>query len=145
MKRPWSDEKRAKYQRYFRQKLHHWTLFCGVNHFCFAPPGSLPWRDPNSDGSVFIAALCAELHLIQTGSNLELTRMLTRVVRRVAFELESRAPDEFRASESRVPLVVNMLRKELYLRVPEGQSLEAPPATGGGEDEVDTERDGYTV
>ena len=67
--------------------------------------------------------------------------MLTRVIRRVAYELESRAPMEFRESENKLPLVINMLTKELYLKAPERQNL----MNTGGEDEVDKEEEGYTV
>ena len=104
--------------------------------------GALAWRDPRKDGSVFIEALCAELTLIKNDNNLEIIRMLTRVIRRVAYELETEAPMEFQESESKLPVVINMLTKELYLKAPERQHL---MNTGGGEDEVDKEEEGYTV
>lgn len=67
--------------------------------------------------------------------------MLTRVNRRVAYELETQAPLEFKESENKLPIVINMLTKELYLKVPERQNLNMEE----GEDEVDKEEDGYTV
>ena len=104
--------------------------------------GALAWRDPCKDGSVFIEALCAELTLIKNDNNLEMIRMLTRVIRRIAYELETEAPMEFKASENKLPVVINMLTKELYLKAPERQNL---MNTEGGEDEVDKEEEGYTV
>ena len=115
------------------------TLYIYLDFLNFL--GALSWRDPCKDGSVFIEALCAELTLIKSENNLEITRMLTRVIRRVAYELESRAPMEFRESENKLPLVINMLTKELYLKAPERQNL----MNTGGEDELDKEEEGYTV
>ena len=48
---------------------------------------------------------------------------------------------EFKESENKLPLVINMLTKELYLKAPERQNL----MNTGGEDEVDKEEEGYTV
>ena len=111
--------------------------------------GALPWRDPYKDGSVFIDSLCAELVLMKHGSPMEAIRMITRAIRRVAYELEKNAPLEFKQSEHKLPVIVNMLTKELYLSPPEKQTLSSlsnsEHTSQQPEDEVDSQTDGYAV
>ncbi len=80
---------------------------------------------------------------------METVRMLTRAIRRVAYELEKNSPLEFKQSEHKLPVIVNMLTKELYLSPPDKQTLcnhgEKLYTSQQPEDEVDSHTDGYTV
>lgn len=63
-------------------------------------------------GSFYISAL-SEIFQKQ-GTELEITRLLTRVGRKVAVEFESFARDRAYSAKKQMPCFVSMLTKELY-------------------------------
>ncbi|XP_061421257.1 caspase-7-like [Lethenteron reissneri] len=81
--------------------------------FAFATvSGYFSWRNP-AQGSCFIQSLCSELQ--EHGQRMELTKLLTRVNRRVATEFTSNTTDADFNNSKQIPCVVSMLTKELYL------------------------------
>ncbi|KAF7253514.1 Caspase-7 [Varanus komodoensis] len=74
-------------------------------------PGYYSWRNPEK-GSWFVQSLCSVLK--ESGKELEILQILTRVNYKVARNYESQSTDPRFSKKKQVPCVVSMLTKELY-------------------------------
>ncbi|XP_047673283.1 caspase-7 isoform X1 [Tachysurus fulvidraco] len=74
-------------------------------------PGYYSWRNPGR-GSWFVQALCNVLN--ESGKQLEILQILTRVNYMVANNFESWSEDSSFSEKKQIPCVVSMLTKELY-------------------------------
>ncbi|MCI4384339.1 hypothetical protein PGIGA_G00037550 [Pangasianodon gigas] len=74
-------------------------------------PGYYSWRNPGR-GSWFVQALCNVLN--ESGKQLEILQILTRVNYMVATSFESWSEDPRFTEKKQIPCVVSMLTKELY-------------------------------
>ncbi|XP_062988757.1 caspase-7 [Elgaria multicarinata webbii] len=74
-------------------------------------PGYYSWRNPGK-GSWFVQSLCSVLS--ESGKELEILQILTRVNYKVARNYESQSNDPRFSEKKQVPCVVSMLTKELY-------------------------------
>ncbi|KAI5623307.1 caspase-7 isoform X1, partial [Silurus asotus] len=76
-------------------------------------PGYYSWRNPGR-GSWFVQALCNVLD--ESGKELEILQILTRVNYMVATSFESWSEDPRYSEKKQIPCVVSMLTKELYFK-----------------------------
>ncbi|TSK14754.1 Caspase-7 [Bagarius yarrelli] len=74
-------------------------------------PGYYSWRNPGQ-GSWFVQALCKIIS--ESGKQLEILQILTRVNYMVANNFESWSDDPRLSEKKQIPCVVSMLTKELY-------------------------------
>ncbi|XP_002730721.1 caspase-7-like [Saccoglossus kowalevskii] len=79
---------------------------------CYStPPGYYSFRNP-TNGSWFVQALCQVLN--RYGDTMDLLRIMTRVMKTVAYEFESRTDQAWTDKKKQMPCVVSMLTKDLY-------------------------------
>lgn len=77
------------------------------------PPGFSSWRNPVS-GSWFIESFCAELK--ENGTKMELLKLMTRVLRRVAldYEITDRPDGDPKLGAKQIPWITSMLIRNVF-------------------------------
>ncbi|XP_050394525.1 caspase-7 [Patella vulgata] len=76
-------------------------------------PGYFSWRN-SANGSWFVQAISEVFK--KYGTELDLMTMMTRVNKKVAFDFESNASQEFMNRKKQIPCITSMLTKDVYFR-----------------------------
>jgi len=72
----------------------------------------------NGSGSPAIQSLCSVLST--EGKKKEVNKLFRKVISDVSDQLEANMPEQFEKSGKRLPCIINMLTKEMYLPEKEG-------------------------
>ncbi|GAA6110312.1 caspase-7 isoform X1 [Tachysurus ichikawai] len=91
--------------------LYCMCIRCCLIQWYISRSGYYSWRNPGR-GSWFVQALCNVLN--ESGKQLEILQILTRVNYMVANNFESWSEDSHFSEKKQIPCVVSMLTKELY-------------------------------
>lgn len=91
--------------------IYFMCIRCWLLQWWISRSGYYSWRNPGQ-GSWFVQALCNVLN--ESGKQLEILQILTRVNYMVATNFVSWSEDPRFSEKKQIPCVVSMLTKELY-------------------------------